>query len=322
MMAKNTSLPKVEVNRKNALASTGPKTAEGKAVSRMNATKHGLVSRLEVLPSLEKQKDWQVHLGLLLADLNPVGHLESILVERLALLLWRLARVARYEREVTAIGLETVTENLEETDPLSRLHFPSPMDQEEDSVANAEAKFQDAKMDLDLVARLPKLPDTKPVESNLAASLLNWVAEEVGVEIYGNGADVEFPDYPDGADLEEVDWTADHLRRCLSVIANHSGEDLDNIMAAAVEEYHDRLCRAERKVATVRVRANRIRRQRILPGGHELDKVTRYESHLERSLYRVLHELQRLQSNRMGQPAPPPAVLDVDVSLSGDSTGN
>jgi len=320
MMAKNTSLAKVEANRKNALSSTGPKTAEGKAMSRMNATKHGLVSRLEVLPYLEKQKDWQVHLELVLADLNPIGHLESVLAERLALLLWRLGRVARYEREVTAICLETVIENLEETEPLTSLHYPSPMDQGEDSLANAEAKFHDAKADLEIVAHLSELSGTKPVESKLAASLINWVAEEVGVKIYGDGADVEFPDYPDGVALEEVNWTADHLRRCLSVICKHAGEDLNKVMAAAFEKHCNRLSLAEKELGTVRVRVNRIMRKRILPEGHELDKVTRYESHLERSLFRVLHELQRLQANRIGQPTPPPAVLDVDVSLSGDST--
>lgn len=40
----------------------------------------------------------------------------------------------------------------------------------------------------------------------------------------------------------------------------------------------------------------------------------RYEAHLERSLYRALHELQRLQRARKGEDVPLPAVLDIDIT--------
>ena len=45
--------------------------------------------------------------------------------------------------------------------------------------------------------------------------------------------------------------------------------------------------------------------------------LSRYEVSLERSLYRALHELQRLQALRDGQAVPPPEVVNVDVSISG-----
>ena len=37
---------------------------------------------------------------------------------------------------------------------------------------------------------------------------------------------------------------------------------------------------------------------------------------LERSLYKALHELQRLQAARAGQAVPPPEAADVDISIS------
>lgn len=40
----------------------------------------------------------------------------------------------------------------------------------------------------------------------------------------------------------------------------------------------------------------------------------RYEAHIERGMYRALHELQRLQMARKGRRVPAPAVLDVNVS--------
>ena len=43
--------------------------------------------------------------------------------------------------------------------------------------------------------------------------------------------------------------------------------------------------------------------------------VLRYETALERSLYKALHELQLLQAARAGVPVPPPAEADVDVNV-------
>jgi hypothetical protein len=44
-------------------------------------------------------------------------------------------------------------------------------------------------------------------------------------------------------------------------------------------------------------------------------KLSRYEMTIERSLYRALHELQRLQAARRAEGSiPPPATLDVDIS--------
>jgi hypothetical protein len=42
--------------------------------------------------------------------------------------------------------------------------------------------------------------------------------------------------------------------------------------------------------------------------------LTRYESFLERSLHKSLHELQRLQAARAGVPIPLPVAVDVEVS--------
>jgi hypothetical protein len=48
-------------------------------------------------------------------------------------------------------------------------------------------------------------------------------------------------------------------------------------------------------------------------GSDSLSKLSRYETTLERSLHRTLHELQRLQSRRQGKEIPAPLALDVDV---------
>lgn len=42
-----------------------------------------------------------------------------------------------------------------------------------------------------------------------------------------------------------------------------------------------------------------------------IGKLHRYEAHIERSLFRCLHELQRLQASRQGQAVPAPMALDI-----------
>ena len=91
---------KIEANRRNAKLSTGPRTEDGKNRSRYNAIKHGIFSK-DVLHSegfgKEDTKEFDDLLTMLLEDRKPVGVLEEVLVERIAVCLWRLKRALQYE---------------------------------------------------------------------------------------------------------------------------------------------------------------------------------------------------------------------------------
>ncbi len=100
-MEKKTSQRKIESNRQNGLKSTGPKTAEGKRAVRYNALKHGLLAKEVVIDSgdgKENRADFETLLSQLQEDRQPVGMLEELLVEKIASLYWRLARVYRAEK--------------------------------------------------------------------------------------------------------------------------------------------------------------------------------------------------------------------------------
>src|SRR5215475_5385689 len=56
--------------------------------------------------------------------------------------------------------------------------------------------------------------------------------------------------------------------------------------------------------------------------GDRLQLLSRYEATLERSLYKALHELQRLQAAREGQAVPLPEAVDVDISISTPDEGH
>src|SRR5215204_2194599 len=96
-----TSDKQIDANRKNALKSTGPKTPEGKAAVRQNALKHGLLSRDILLPGEDEEALRE--LGERLRDeLQPVGELENLLVDRIVSAYWRLRRLSRVETGIFA----------------------------------------------------------------------------------------------------------------------------------------------------------------------------------------------------------------------------
>ncbi len=76
---------------------TGPRTAQGKAASSRNACTHGLLSPDPVATPYEQPEAWHAYRDAIVHDLAPYGDLETILAERIALLHWRQARIARHE---------------------------------------------------------------------------------------------------------------------------------------------------------------------------------------------------------------------------------
>lgn len=90
-----TTEEQIQANRENAQLG-GVKTPEGKAITRFNAIQHGILR--QSLTEYEKEL-YPSLLDELVEELKPVGILETILVERVALCYLRLFRVAKSERE-------------------------------------------------------------------------------------------------------------------------------------------------------------------------------------------------------------------------------
>jgi hypothetical protein len=85
-----------EANRRNAHASKGPITEEGKVASARNAVRHGLLSEepLVLGEDAEAFKAWHDEIW---AEMNPAGAIESMHVARIISLSWRLRRVSKIE---------------------------------------------------------------------------------------------------------------------------------------------------------------------------------------------------------------------------------
>ena len=89
----------------------GPKSDAAKAAVRGNATSHGIFSQSPVV-GVETEADWQRHLSGMFESLQPEGHHETVLVERIAYIVWRQNRVTRYETEVSKSYLEGTSDHM------------------------------------------------------------------------------------------------------------------------------------------------------------------------------------------------------------------
>src|SRR5687767_4689447 len=127
-LKRSISQAKLDANRRNALRSTGPRTAEGKRRSSMNALKHGLCARVTttttttgsdaidrprarrmqnmslspVLPG-ESASTYETIKAELEDDFHPRTPVERWLVENVAAQLWRLMRAADVERRLVLL---------------------------------------------------------------------------------------------------------------------------------------------------------------------------------------------------------------------------
>ena len=88
----------INANRKNAQKSTGPRTTEGKAIAAQNSLKHGLLAR-QALIATEDPAEFDLHRDQWLAELDPKGPTESLLVSRIITLSWRLKRSERVQTQ-------------------------------------------------------------------------------------------------------------------------------------------------------------------------------------------------------------------------------
>jgi hypothetical protein len=91
-----TSAAQEQANRSNAQKSTGPRTPEGKAVVAQNAVRHGLLAQ-EVVVKGEDPGEFELYREQMLAELAPVGQMESMLAHRIVGLSWRLRRAERLQ---------------------------------------------------------------------------------------------------------------------------------------------------------------------------------------------------------------------------------
>jgi hypothetical protein len=263
-----TSERKREANRRNAQRSTGPKTEPGKAISRLNSLKHGLLARalpLRNLPFLpgEEEKDLDKLLDDLYIDLRPQGRVEEILVERIACIHFQHSRLCRFQTAAAAIALwkELDVPTLE-TDPLTTLRLKEELSKKLKTVLERCKQESVSEELMKEVCTLILGPNCLHALQKLYDEIKQATARE------SNGS---------------KDRAEELKRRFTTVLAFSMGETQRD--AKRVSEMGEELAKARFE-------------QHLLPDEGTLRRVLRYESMLDRELHRCLDRLERMQARR------------------------
>jgi len=273
------------------MAKRGPKTEAGKAIVSLNAVRHGALSRALIIPGIERQEDFDALYHGLVSDLAPEGEFEFNLVELIAVSLWKLRRIQRYEVQSISVGLERVEEDFLHMNPWS----PKPH-----SVDDAEANLRKVQDSLAILRRLRSMPADEPLPQGLATGLVDALADDDDGLL-----DFSLPGLPRMTERDGFDkWTAGLLRQAAAAIAEQldttPDDRIDDVIAHAEDVVEER----ERDLAEVIAKLDRMRRERLLPDDAKLQNVSRYEAHTSKQFYQAVHELEASKSRRRGESTP------------------
>ena len=328
-----TSESRIQANRKNALRSTGPKTERGKRTVARNAIKHGILAREVVITAgdgEESLEEFQELVKQLWEDHNPVGVMEGSLVQEIASCLWRKARVLRAENGEIRTRVDTL--RMERAQQLS-------------DKANLDLALSD--MESPLFSDKNWADQQVSTKDQWVAKQL----VQIGLREHNRGLEVlssllKFAKSEIARDGYLSEWTqkrvfnAFHLwQKALVEICSIVGrpetntEDEQSDDEQSQDEQSDGVRNQkqiqkmavefiERGLASIDIwSAYSMKRQALaldaemrrfsLPPADVTDKLLRYESHLDKQLYRAMDQLERLQRRRRRENVPPPLNINL-----------
>ncbi len=301
-MNKTMSLKQLDANRRNAQLSTGPITGNGKAVSKFNALKHGLLAQSVVVQGhqfSESPQEFKQLCQEFYLDLAPVGALEEMLVDQISALTWRLRRARTAESGEIALSVDTGCWNREKHNPLPMILNMSGM-----SVCDSlVTELQRSTLGCDyLIDCLETLRDNVEREGELTEGALTDFKRYMRNQTDPMGKKLEAFRAALAANPEKLEPEALRTRHKEDVL-KYLIEQIERIGLCAER-------REEREDAEERARQTAA----VLPSAEIVDKIMRYETALERQLFRAMNQLERLQRRRLGENIPAPLTMEVSAA--------
>jgi hypothetical protein len=258
--------------------------------------KHGLFA-IEVVIRTGDGKESVAEFKRLLQEfrekLQPVGILEETLVERIVVCIWRLKRVARCEAGEIRSKLDTVRSG-EPGRRLGKLKWELQLFE----VTKRADVFECSSFGVELLLEILDRVFAELEEGDELSE-----ESEDRLEFFGTGdnslADLYARFNPSAEPGTEEDGP--RVSRC----------ELMDAIAKKATYLGDRL-EVLQKYDAMALEAKVLRLG--LPDKATVDKLLRYETTVERQLYRAIAQLDSLQSRRRGKPVPP----SVNVVVTGD----
>lgn len=326
------------MNPKTTEQTTLPPLPDPRAV---NSLKHGILS--ELVP-LSERAAYAEHVAQVRESSGARTYLEQRLADRAALAFWRLDRVARWEALELEREQRQFYDRLQSSKPpgseFSGLLPPKPLDARNlheslralsDLTGEVHTAFLNDPQDAASYADSEDLEATSWAAILDGADLNTLSAEQV--EVIGFGLLSALVDTwnvsparlarlllgrkPTPQEIEDTTDASLGIERAdLPTLLKEAARAAGSGWRAWLTTQRYGAIGKAGKIRAIAARLPLLIEQELaqatMPDGKTLEKVTRYEAHLERVLYRALHELEAARQAREGGPTLPPirGVLD------------
>jgi hypothetical protein len=316
---------RIQANRRNALRSTGPKTARGKRAVSRNAIRHGLLAREVVITAGDGEEileEFHAMVEGLSTYYEPVGVVEEWLVQMIATCWWRKARVLRAENGEIRRRLDTI-----QADRALRTSDKGNLDL---ALSHMDLGLYDAENKADQkISSRERWSGIQSAQTDLRSHLsgviyMSILLHRAKSEIVGAGYISEetqkkillafcFWDYP---------FTIACLHACppetkAEGIPPKDSEDKQpekerGFVLELIDTQLEKIkAFGESALDREDLQGDAEARSFSLPSADATDKLLRYEAHLDRQLYRAMDQLERLQRQRRGENVPPPLNINL-----------
>jgi hypothetical protein len=261
--------------------STGPRTAQGKGRSKLNALKHGLLSKVTLLKG-ESPTEYNSLLNGLLDDWLPQGKSETLDVEDLAAVWWNKRRLFQAKNAVIAEKIEFIERDFE--------------------AKRREEASEGSRTAIATSGLLRYM--TNPYLIREAKELLTELRRNI---VAGNNVEGL------SGMLMQL-YGKEQVGVIPQLLLPHSGTSVDqsNIVASMIDDEVKRLTKLEKDlVADDSLRIQFKKSAAVIPSQGVSDRLMRYETHLDRKIDQISKRLEASQRRRKGQPPPP--QLNVNI---------
>ncbi|MGH1364213.1 MAG: hypothetical protein ACRBF0_11685 [Calditrichia bacterium] len=303
------SKKQLAANRKNAKKG-GVKTDTGKAIVRFNAVKHGLLAKEVVVlkgEGAEDPKEFEQLLNDLKQELQPVGTIEEMLLEKIASLYWRLRRAYRYEVGLIRSSLDYATDYYFDAKDWRGEKIHDQVEKLQEEIEQQQGIIEHWKKDkADLSEKFKK---KVPL-----SEIYDW--EENWDHLHGDLDETidehNIAEYLEAPDLHKfintaLNWSDAQIWKALI----KKCDDLVKECQDKIQELKKALSKEQEKDRMALEVKSKLGQ---MPGKDSLDRLLRYEGALNRQFYKALNELERIQRLRQGDIVPPPMDINIEVN--------
>ncbi len=304
------STKQLEANKKNAKKG-GVKTPEGKAVVKYNALKHGLLAKeviITVGEGAEDVEEFHSLLNSLNEELQPVGSVEEMLVEKIASAYWRLRRAYKYEVGLIRSELDNTTDEYYGETKWDGNKMHQTDNEIDDEIAEITMEIETWTKTKEKIDRLNK--QSKPLSSiydleDVWDRLILTEDDILGLEDEG----IDF----DNLSYEDL---KNHLNNSLGWSDDEIWDKIESKCEERILHYSEEKSELKKEKQKNALRIQVLKKLGNVPTKEELDRLLRYETTIERQFYKALNQLERLQRLRSGDNVPPPVEGNLDVNIS------